>query len=143
MTVSVTKSNYIYQHITNTLQSLCTLPYYVRPVFTDEFGVNQVNMLSCYGIICLEFTTGVHTVRVQLLLLESFYGPFSGTTRVSRCQKRNFWILWCKGKLTEEDTLTIWLGATPSGLISANLHHPPIFYRPDALPAAQPTVSKH
>jgi len=22
------------------------------------------------------------------------YGPFSGTTRVSRCQKRNFWTLW-------------------------------------------------
>jgi len=38
MTVSVTKSNYIYQHITNTVQSLCTLSYYVRPVFTDEFG---------------------------------------------------------------------------------------------------------
>jgi len=28
--------------------------------------------------------------------------------------------------------------------IRAHLHHPPhIFYRPDALPAAQPTVSKH
>jgi len=32
---------------------------------------------------------------------------------------------------------------TPSGLTSAHLHHPPNFYRPDALPAAQPTVSKH
>ena len=38
---------------------------------------------------------------------------------------------------------TVRLGATPSGLISAHLHHPPFFYRPDALPAAQPTVSKH
>ena len=36
-----------------------------------------------------------------------------------------------------------WVGTTPSGLASAHLHHPPIFYRPDALPAAQPTVSKH
>jgi len=34
------------------------------------------------------------------------------------------------------------LGATPSGLTSAHLHHP-FFYRPDALPVAQPTVSKH
>jgi len=58
--------------------------------------------------------------------------------------KENFWTLWCKGRLTEADTLTIRLGATPSGLISAHLHHPPIFfYGPDALPVAQPTVSKH
>jgi len=58
--------------------------------------------------------------------------------------EENFWILWCKERLTEADTLTIRLGATPSGLTSAHLHHPPIFfYVPDALPAAQPTASKH
>jgi len=33
---------------------------------------------------------------------QPFYGRFSGTTRVSRCQKRNFWTLWCKGRLTEQ-----------------------------------------
>jgi len=57
--------------------------------------------------------------------------------------EENFWTLWCKGRLTEADTLTIRLGATPSGLTSAHLHHPPNFYRRDALPATQPTVSKH
>jgi len=30
--------------------------------------------------------------------------------------EENFWTLWCKGRLIEADTLTIWLGATPSGL---------------------------
>jgi len=40
--------------------------------------------------------------------------------------EENFWTLWCKGRLTEADTPTIWLGATPSGLISAYLHHPPV-----------------
>ena len=50
---------------------------------------------------------------------------------------------WCKRRLTEADTLTIQLVATPSGLTSAHLHHPPFLYRPDALPAAQPTVSNH
>jgi len=56
----------------------------------------------------------------------------------------NFWTLWRKGRFTEADTPTIWLGTTPFRLTSAHLHHPPhIFYRPDALPAAQPTVSKH
>ena len=71
--------------------------------------------------------------------------PFSRTTRVTWCQKRTSG-LGCKGRLTEADTPTIQLGATPSVLTSAHLHHPPIFYRLDALPAAQqptPTVSKH
>ena len=39
--------------------------------------------------------------------------------------EENFWTLWCKGRLTEADTPTIWLGTTPSGLTSAHLHHPP------------------
>jgi len=51
--------------------------------------------------------------------------------------EENFWTLRCKGRLTEADTPTIWMGATPSGLSSAHLHHPPHFYRLDALPATQ------
>ena len=39
--------------------------------------------------------------------------------------EENFWTLWCKGRLTEADTPTIRLGATPSALTSAHLHHPP------------------
>ena len=58
--------------------------------------------------------------------------------------EENVWTLSCKGRLTEADTPTIRLAATPSGLVtSAHLHHPHIFYRPDALPATQPTASKH
>jgi len=59
--------------------------------------------------------------------------------------EENFWTLrMCKGRLTEADTLTVRLGATTSGLSSAHLHSPPMFfYGPDALAAAQPTVSKH
>jgi len=46
--------------------------------------------------------------------------------------------------MAEADMLTLWLGTTPSGLASAYLHHPPhIVYRLDALPAAEPTTSKH
>jgi len=57
--------------------------------------------------------------------------------------EENFWTLWCKGRLTEADTPTIRLCATPSGLTGAPLHQPPHFFRLDALPAAQPTASKH
>jgi len=39
--------------------------------------------------------------------------------------EENFWTSWCKGRLTEADTQTIRLGATPSGLSSAHLHHTP------------------
>jgi len=42
--------------------------------------------------------------------------------------EENFWTLWCKGRLTVAETLTIWLGATPSGLTNTNLHHPPIYF---------------
>jgi len=38
--------------------------------------------------------------------------------------EENFWTLWCKGRFIEAYTLTIRLGATPSGLTSAHLHHP-------------------
>jgi len=42
--------------------------------------------------------------------------------------EENFWTLWCKRRLTEADTLTIRRSATPSGLTSAHLHHPPYFF---------------
>jgi len=57
--------------------------------------------------------------------------------------EENFWTLWSKGRLMEADTPAIQPGATPSGLTSAHLQHPLVFYRLDALPATQPTVSKH
>jgi len=55
---------------------------------------------------------------------QPFYGPVSGNTRVSWCQKRTSG-LYGKGRSTEANTLTIRLGATKFGLTSAHLHHPP------------------
>jgi len=53
--------------------------------------------------------------------------------------EENFWTLWCKGRLTEADTLTMQLVATPSGLTSVHLHHLPIFFtgRMPFLPSSQ------
>jgi len=62
-----------------------------------------------------------HTPQVTVLR------PFSGTTRGEPVPEENFWTLWCKGRLTGADTPAIRLGATPSGLTSAHLHHPPFF----------------
>jgi len=38
--------------------------------------------------------------------------------------EENFWTLRCKGRLTEAETPTIRLRATPSRLTRAHLHHP-------------------
>jgi len=44
----------------------------------------------------------------------------------------------------EAEALTVQVGATPNGLMAPSPPQPAkVFYRPDALPAAQPTASKH
>jgi len=55
--------------------------------------------------------------------------------------EENFWTLWSKGRLTETDTPTIRLGASPSGLSSAQLHHPPIFFLQARCLSCSPTNS--
>jgi len=54
--------------------------------------------------------------------------------------EENFWTLWCKGRLTEADTPTIRLGATPSGLTSAHLHPSPYVLQAGC-PSCRPTNS--
>jgi len=94
----------------------------------------------------------IHFLFIQSNFLE-FYHHHNNTTILrpffrdhpgEPVPEENFWTLWCKGRLTEADTPTIRLGATPFKLTTAHLQHPHhIFYGPDALPATQPTVSKH
>ena len=55
--------------------------------------------------------------------------------------EENFWTLWRKGRLTEANTQTIRLGATPSGLTSAHLHLPPPFFLQAGCPSCRPTNS--
>jgi len=70
---------------------------------------------------CLNTSRPPHTPHNRFMAL-------SGTTQGEPVPEENFWTLWCKGKLTEADTPTVRLGATPSGLTSAHLHHPPHFF---------------
>ena len=48
-------------------------------------------------------------------VIHPFFRDYSGEP----VPEENFWTLWCKGRLTEADTPTIRLGATPSGITSA------------------------
>jgi len=81
-------------------------------------------------------------IHVDISLLhwtaQPFYGPFSGTTWWA-VARENLGTLWCKGRLTEADTLTIWPGATPSRLSSAHCHHPPFLQA--GCPSSRPTNS--
>jgi len=66
-----------------------------------------------------------HSNHHTTTVLRSFFRDHPGQP----VPEEKFWTLWCKGRLTEADTLTIQLGVTPSGLTTAHLHHPPYFYR--------------
>jgi len=56
--------------------------------------------------------------------------------------EENCWTLWCKGRLTEADTPAIRLGATPSGLTSAHLHHHPILFLQAGCPSCRLTSNQ-
>ena len=70
---------------------------------------------------------------------------FSGTTQVSRYQKaKPIWILLKQETASGSGiSWAICKSAPRSGQTTTPAPHHSVFYRPDALPAAQPTASKH
>ena len=68
-----------------------------------------------------------------------FNGPFSGTTQV-----KPIWILLKQETVTGSGiSWAIYKSAPRSRHITTPTPHHSVFYRPDALPATQPTASKH
>ena len=83
-------------------------------------------------------------------LTTSFYcnthplnGPFSGTIRVSQYQKVKPVRILLKQETASGSGISICKSAPRSRQITTLAPHHSVFYRPDALPATQPTVSKH
>ena len=73
---------------------------------------------------------------------QPFNGPLSRTTRVSRHQKG--WILLKQETVSGSGiSWAICKSAPQSRQITTSAPHHSVFYRPDALPATQPTASKH
>ena len=74
-----------------------------------------------------------------------FNGLLSGTTRVSRYQKgkTNLDFTGARDSEWQWHQLGMCKSAPRSRQITTPAHHHSVFYRPDALPAAQPTASKH
>jgi len=94
--------------------------------------------MSVSNSLCTTPTYAARSSKASLHSATAFSFQHQTTTTILRpffrdhpgepVPEENFWTLWCKGRLTEADTPTIWLGATPSGLTSAHLHHPTIFF---------------
>ena len=113
-----------------------TRVFYLFRSFTNQWLINDYGCASVAN-------AHTHNTHIIVLLL------FSGTTRVSRYQKGKT----RKGKsnldLLEQEIVSgsgHLLGymqiCTSSQTTTPTSHHS-VFYRPDALPAAQPTASKH
>jgi len=79
----------------------------------------------------------LHTTTTTATVLRPFFRDHPGEP----VPEENSWTLWCKERFTEADTLTIRLGATPSGLTSAHLHHPPRIFLQAGCPSCRPTNS--
>jgi len=92
----------------------------------NEVLIERVDKFCCVGdnVACKwrpQFGSDNKDENHTTTTPQLFYSPFYRTIRpVGEPEpEENFWTLWCKGRLTEADTPTIWLGATSS----AHLHH--------------------
>ena len=80
------------------------------------------------------------TFNKTALHTHPFNGPFSGTTQMSRYQKGKTNLDFTEAR----DSKWQWHQLSHMQIqITMPAPHDSVFYRPDALPAAQPTVSKH
>jgi len=74
---------------------------------TGGFYWNKVLLPTCPA------TSAFRRTHTHTTVLRPFFRYYPGEP----VPEENFWTLWCKGRLTEADTSTIRLGATPSRLI--------------------------
>ena len=100
-----------------------------------------------HGMICA--VAAIRAVAtVTLAHTHPFNGPFSGTTQVSRFQKGNTNLDFCEARDSEWQWHQLGRMQVCTSLQTDNHASTPpgrhsVVYRPDALPAAQPTASKH
>jgi len=110
----------------------------------QQFGEVVYNMIR-YDTI-QEFCVCSKASIVYLMVQQHpFNGPLSGTTRVSQYQKSNTNL-----DLLEQETVSgsgiswaICKSAHCSRQITMSVPHHSVVYRPDALPATEPTASMH
>ena len=112
-----------------------------RSYFIIEYKIHH----QPFTVLRSQIFPEISTIMNRHTHTHPFNGPLSGTTRVSWYQKgKPIWIL------LKQETASgsgihwdICKSAPRSSQITMPVPHHSIFYRPDALPAAQPTASKH
>jgi len=72
-----------------------------------EASPHMQQMLS--QLINMNVTVMSYLRHHTTIILRPFFRDHPGQP----VPEENFWTLWCKGKLTQAHTLTVWLGATP------------------------------
>ena len=98
---------------------------------------SPVHCTYTHYIFQVTASTNIHT--------HTFNGPFSRTIRVGRYQKGKTNLDFTEARDSEWQwhQLGLCKSAPRSKQITTPAPHHSVFYRPDALPAAQPTASKH
>ena len=116
-------------------------PTRVSLVYRTEPTTTHTPALEVFLMICAIL---IH-VLLTYLLTYPFNGPLSGTTQVSRHQKGKNNLDFTEARDSEWQWHQLGHMQVCTSLQTDNhASTPPLsFYRPDALPAAQPTVSKH
>ena len=118
-----------------------------------SFALNlDIHLVPCKVFNCVlgNWTDLLHYIhynnwpyRYKNQLLHPFNGPFSGTTWVSRHQKGKTNLDFTEARDSEWQWHQLGHMQVCTKQITMPAPHHSVFYRPDALPAAQPTVSKH
>ena len=141
------------------LTSTASVAHHVAFKLTQEHALHPLLLLCC---VASRWSSTEHCVlsncldqadiSLQMTMpsyththTHPFNGPFSGTTRVSQYQKGKTNLDFTEARDSEWQWHQL---GHMQGCTSLQPHnhastHHSVFYTPDALPAAQPTVSKH
>ena len=106
-----------------------------------RLAVGQSLMASICRLVSQNWSTAAAVWYLLIIHTHPFNGPFSGTTQVSRYQKGKTNLYFTEARDSEWQWLQ--LGHVQVCKITTPAPHHSVFYRPGALPAIQPTASKH
>ena len=127
------------------LRTVCIV-LYLRVCFTLACSTVWIQIKHWYVQIFFSKYYNVHDIQsIQSITTHTFNGPLSRTTRVSRYQKGKTNLDFTEARDSEWQwhQLGHMQSASRSRQRTTPAPHHSVFYRLDALPAAQPTASKH
>ena len=113
-----------------------TLTDILITIHRNRYRGRSNNVLKCLTM-SYKMWMKRHTTTTATTVLWSFFWDHRGEP----VPEENFWTLWCEGRLTEADTPTIRLGATPSGLSSAQPTSTIPHFLQAGCPSCRPTNS--